>query len=188
MKTMKIGIDIDGVLRDWAESLKRNYRKADPKSIIKHIRDWDNYDVEPHFKGSIPVKDFFLNQKPEEIYLGAKPYRGATRFVERLKNNGHQVHLVSYQPTPLLEQLTTSWLVKQNITDVTVHYTPDKHMVGLDVMLDDSTDMLVKFTPDPSFSGIPVCIDRPWNQDWGYLRVKNYRQFEDMLTRIGGRK
>lgn len=179
---MKVGIDVDGVLRDWASSLSNNYRLEFPRAQVDPITKWKTYDITPYFKNGMNVRDFFMYAKPYEVYVDAKPYSKAAEFVEKLKKRGHDVHIVSYQPTQQLEQLTTMWLHKNNITGVTVHYTKDKHKVGLDVMLDDCTDMLAKF--NWKSSGIPVCMDKPWNQDWKYLRVNSFNKFVNLCDSI----
>jgi hypothetical protein len=182
---MKVGVDIDGVLRNFAESLVRQYKIYNPKSRVTPVNQWTKYELEDYFSGGNPVKDFFIRTHPEKVYLEANPYKGAKQFIDRLNEKGHKVHLVSYQPTSEIKHLTRIWLAKNQIQNVYLNFTEDrqKFNLGLDVLLDDYTENLndVKYR---TRGALPIAMDRPWNQDWGFLRVSQYSEFIVLLDSI----
>jgi 5'(3')-deoxyribonucleotidase len=177
---MIIGVDVDGVLRNFADSLIKEYKKAYPRDKVVQPPFWDVYPLHGYFPIGKGIYKFVFDEHAKEVYLNARPYTGAYSFMRQLRQQGHKVVIVSFQPNKSIEELTTKWLDEQEIERDAVVYTARKQDAGVDLLLDDCTDNLrsLEWT-------VGVAMNRPWNQDWKGNRVYD---FEEFLNRLRGGK
>ena len=60
---------------------------------------------------------------------------------------------------------TTDWLQRWGFVGWDeIHYTHDKHLVDVDVLIDDSPEKLKKFTESSVSNGQAICMKQSWNQ------------------------
>ena len=45
-----------------------------------------------------------------------------------------------------------------------IHYTHDKHLIDVDVLIDDSPEKLKKFTEASVSNGKAICMKQSWNK------------------------
>lgn len=173
---MKVGIDVDGVLRMFADSLVCVYQRKFGSEGVVPIKDWNEYPLHNYFPIGRGIYTFFTHIEPIDIYHNAKTYPQAKLFTERLTRDGHDVYIVSKQPNLLAEELTKMWLDKNKIHYNRTIFTDDKSSIReLDILLDDCTDNLK--IVDKVGKTLPVCFDRPWNRDWEGARVYSFGEF-----------
>ena len=103
---MKIGIDIDGVIRDLLGKVEEIYFREYP--YHKLIRK-DTYDISLWFPIGKEIYKFVFETYSKEIYTQSQVYKNAREFMVKLRKNG-KVILVSSQPEKKLEELTKKWL------------------------------------------------------------------------------
>ena len=172
---MKIGIDIDGVIRDFVNKTEEVYFREYPSH--KLIRR-DVYDFSLWFPIGKEIFKFIYETYSKEIFTQAQPYENAFDFMIKLRG-GNCVILVTNQLTRNLEELTKKWLEIKNISYDKLMFTKDKSEFIGDYLLDDCTANLERIRQERN--SIPVCFDQPWNQDWKGLRVKSYNKFLELI-------
>ena len=172
---MKIGIDIDDVIRDFVGKLKEIYFREYPShKLIKE----DVWNMSLWFPIEKEIYKFAFETYAKEIYIQARTYENALEFLIKLRKN-NRVILVTKQPSKKLEGLTKEWLEIKNIPYDGLIFTQDKSEFAGDYLLDDSTANLERIKQVKR--SIPICFDRPWNQDWKGPRVKSYDNFLELI-------
>lgn len=177
---VRVGLDVDGVIRNFAESLIEVYQQTYPMHEVTPVEEWNEYPLHNYFPVGKGIYKFFQHEKPYPIYMNAPMYSGAQQFFKALTDK-HEVTILSKQPNSIAETYTTSWLKVNKLHPGRLIYTNDKHKHLFDFVLEDCTDNLEAITH--SCSAVAVCLDRPWNQDWKGLRVYNYEEFLRLLDR-----
>ena len=134
----KIGLDVDGVLRNLMDEINKVFKKHYPG----HITDEPAYTYDfPHIK--MPLSDKFniiFNEYPEDVFLKAKPYPGAVMQFNCLKQWAKKKNIkivcVTSQESHLIS-LTYLWLGKYNFTFDELYITKSKGSLGIDYLIDD---------------------------------------------------
>ncbi len=175
MNRLKIGIDIDEVIRDFVGKLIEVYKREHPNHWIKPIKTWD---LKPYFELGKDVSDFYLNKHAKEIYTTAPLNKGADEFLRRLRKD-YSVCLVTSQPNEQIEKYTIEWLNKNKVPYDELIFSKDKGTFIGNYLLDDGIHNLERCLETGNC--IPVVFDTPWNQEWTGLRVKNYEEFLKLI-------
>lgn len=174
----KIGIDVDGVLRDVMQSINTVFETHYPEHIVGKIA--YNYDF-PHIK--MPLKEKFnviFNDYPEEIFLNSQPYPGAVEqfaFLKKwAKKNGFKLVCATNQE-PHLIGLTYMWLAKHDFLFEELHIARKKEIIGLDYLIDDAPHNFEAWLkaghPGENF----FLMDRSWNQEVeASIRIKEIKE------------
>ena len=153
----------------YAKKLKRKYTKND---II-------DYDVNISFPlCENKARTFFFDLNAKEVYMDAKPMKDATNGLAQLRAMGHEIILVSYQPTRVSKEYTLDWLQKWNIPYDALVFTnnEDKTIIPADYIIDDNPKFL---DMDPAKK---VCIDWAYNRGRNYdFRVKSINEFASKI-------
>jgi hypothetical protein len=165
----RIGIDLDGVLYDFAASLRRYLFSIDPEGTTAHVhnREPSQWEFWPEWNMSYEdwleachngVDAGFVFQGP------ARPL--AAESVRVIKNAGHEVHIITdrtFGGTPGASAWATrEWLNHHRIPFDTLTFSPDKTKVETDKFVEDKLsnyDALVASGSDA------YLINRPWNAD-----------------------
>jgi 5'(3')-deoxyribonucleotidase len=189
---MKIGIDIDGVLRDFVGELKRVYKIHNPDWIDVEITD---YDLTLFFGEGIYD---FMYKRHWSIFLSAKllgdgePWGSARVFCQILKSTGHNLFFISTQPYSESLMSTIDWMnhnlfgfdpyktnypIQENLI-----FTKHKELfTNLDVLIDDCTENLEKARA----AGIyPICFKQSYNEDFTGFRSNNYNEILEQIKVI----
>ncbi|MBI2004015.1 hypothetical protein HYS72_00970 [Candidatus Pacearchaeota archaeon] len=174
---MKIGIDIDGVIRNWAGKLSEIYFRENP--VHKQIRN-DTYDVGCWFPIGKEIYKFGFEVHAEEIYTEAQVYPEAKEFLKKLHKDDELV-FVTHQPNKNLEYLTIKWINKNELPHDCILFTKDKSKFKGDYLLDDYTKNLQRISMVRN--SIPICFNQPWNQDWNGQRVNSYDKFLEIINK-----
>jgi 5'(3')-deoxyribonucleotidase len=78
--------------------------------------------------------------------------------------NGHKLILVSAQREHC-EDPTTAWLKEWGFVGWDeMYYTHNKHLIDVDVLIDDSPEKLNKFQNESVVGGTPICMKQSWNK------------------------
>lgn len=165
---MRIGIDCDGVLRSFIESVKRVVKDKHPEHAdqLNIIPEGWNFNGWLQFWSEDDAEDFIFNKHYEDIFANASPFQEATEdwplLKEWAKENGHELVMVSAQRRNTINP-TTLWIAKNNFDFKEIHFTHDKWKVDVDVLVDDSPTKLKKFKKKSIVGGVPICMKRNWN-------------------------
>jgi len=174
MNKKNIGIDVDGVLRDFLTPCIKIYNNNydDGKvTVPEQVSDWNLQDELPQFSES------FIHDHAKDLFYNSLPYFGAKEFMEEL-NNKHNVYVVTHQ-YPTLEKLTLQWLEEFGFKYKGFFSTPNKSLFSGEVLLDDSSLHVNKFP------GKGVIFNQPWNaKEYCRYRVSSYNDFLRKVDKI----
>jgi 5'(3')-deoxyribonucleotidase len=172
----RVGLDVDGVLRDFTGALRTRYALDHPTHKVGRIDRWD-------FSGAFPIGndiwDYIYKDRTRELFEDAPPLPGAKTITRWLKRQGHEIWIVTSQPRGI-EHHTLTWLKKNGIIYDHIAFTDAKARIECHVLLDDAIRNLNGFRD--SRYGISVCMDRPWDREWAGERVYNFTEFRDLLS------
>ena len=174
---MRIKVDIDNVIRDMSGQMVTIYNSVYKNKLKREFtkNDIKDYDVNVSFPlCENKARRFFFDTKAKDVYLAAKPMKDATNGLDKLREMGHEIILVSYQPTRSSKEYTLDWLQKWNIPYDALVFTnkEDKTIIPADYIIDDNPKFL------DMDSAKTVCIDWPYNRGRSYdYRVKSINEF-----------
>ena len=107
-------------------------------------------------------------------------------YIEKwAKENNHQLILVSAQRPQCVEP-TEAWLQRWGFVGFDeIHFEKNKHLVDVDMLIDDSPEKLKDFRNKSINGGIPVCMKQSWNQEC-HNRYMSIDRLSDIMTRVFG--
>ena len=171
---MRIGVDVDGVPRDFVGSLQRQYAVDFPDHVMSPVTQWDLHHFFPIGKAIYP---YAFDTRAKEIFEGADPYPGAYAAMIALKERGHEIVYVTTQPRGK-EVHTINWLLKHNFPYDGLVITGIKDIANCDVYIDDGPHNVKVLQA----TGKEVVIyDQPWNRLSLGDRVYSLQQFLDIV-------
>lgn len=179
---MRFKIDIDNVIRDMSGEMVSLYNSVYKKSLHKTFTKNDiiDYDVNVSFPlCENKARKFFFDTHAKAVYMDAKPMKNATNGLNRLRELGHEIILVSYQPSRESKEYTLDWLQKWNIPYDALVFTnkEDKTIIPADFIIDDNPKFL------DMDSAKKVCIDWVYNRGRNYdYRVKSINEFVSKMS------
>ena len=165
---MRIGIDCDGVLRDFIPDLINKIKETHPEHAdkIKVSRSWDWVDWLPFWTNEEAEKYIFEDNYIDLFGIECPAIETALedwpKLKEWAKENGHELVLVSAQREQTKE-LTTQWLQRWGFVFDEMHYTHKKWSVDVDVLVDDSPAKLGRFKKQSVTGGVPIVFSQTWN-------------------------
>ena len=187
---MRIGIDCDGVLRDFIPALIDSIKETHPEHAdkIKTSRSWDWEDWLPFWTDAETEKYVFEDNYLDFFGVEASPIKSSVEDWKKLKAwailNDHKLILVSAQ-RPHCEELTTEWLKKYGFDFDEIHYTKHKWAVDVDVLIDDSPEKLKEFNEKSVNNGRAICYKQTWNKECQDSSMSIDR-LSDIMTRCYG--
>ena len=166
---MRIGIDCDGVLRDFIPALIDSIKESHPEHSdkIKPVEAWEWNSWLPFWTEEETEKYVFEDNYLDFFGAVCPPIKESVEDWKTLKrwaeDNGHELILVSAQ-RPHCEEPTTAWLKEWGFDFGEIHYTKNKWAVDVDILIDDSPEKLNDFREKSVVGGVPVCMKQSWNQ------------------------
>lgn len=163
---MRIAVDIDGVLRDSVDTMVKIYNQnfgTDMKT-----EDIEYYAVKDSFplvekKLKIDPHDFFFSRKNGEyINRYSDAFVGVIDALKEAQENGHTIHIISYQPSYKNKLHTLMWLEDTRIPydSVTFCTKKAKNLPDVDIIVDDNPQYFQEINADRC-----VLINRSYNKD-----------------------
>ena len=111
---MRIGIDVDGVLRNFDGSVIRKIRETHPELVdkVRPVIEWDVESWLPFWPAEESYR-YIFEENYQDIFENAPTCRDAKEYWNELqdwaKNNKHELVLISAQESQCLAA-TLSWL------------------------------------------------------------------------------
>jgi len=141
---MRIGIDIDGVLRDFCKSFMEVMKKHYPETmLVDKLTDWQ---LEKHFTLSKKeLQEIYLDKYCDAVFLEAPPIYGAIQQMQDLFNwadeHGHNLICISSQ-RPSGRHNSLQWLGRHGLGFEEVHFVMGRYKWKKDVdwLVDDSPE------------------------------------------------
>jgi len=172
---MRVGIDIDGVIRDFISSLEEVYDKY----YLSFVEGWrkpvTKWELNEFFSIGKHIYDFAFDTYAHEIfYKYAKPYENAIEFLNKLHEK-HSILLATSQNKKTLNA-TLKWLDFYDVPYDEFYCTFNGvKNINTPILLDDNIGNLL------DFKNISICMDRPWNKEYNGFRISKYDEFFDYL-------
>ena len=187
---MRIGIDCDGVLRDFIPALIDSIKETHPQHAdkIKPVEAWEWESWLPFWTEEETEKYVFEDNYIDFFGVDCPPIQSSIddwpKLKQWAKDNGHQLILVSSQREHC-EELTDALLKKYGFDFDEVHYTKHKWAVDVDVLIDDSPEKLKIFKNKSVSNGQPICYKQSWNKECQDSTMSIDR-LSDIMTRCYG--
>ena len=182
---MIVKIDMDGVIRNIFDNMCDIYNTNFGTNIT--VDDIFDYDVEVVFpkireKFGMSAADYFFKEKSVDIFLLSKPYDGVKEAVEKLRNNGHKVVIVTWQYTLDNKLRTLKFLDNNQIPYDDICFTRDKWMIQGDWIIDDNPEFIF----DERETAHKMLIRMPYNKGIRFdgLREKSLKKAVNLILKI----
>lgn len=180
---MVIKIDIDGVIRDLLRAMCEVFNNE----FDEHVQPCDikeyNVNEEPHFrkiKDKYPLMtphEYFFREYRNEVFLHyAIPFFGAKQAIDKLRENGHKVVIVTKQIGISNKINALKFLDKNGINYDDICFTADKWSIDGDYLIDDNPE----FLEDEREMSKKLIIDAPYNQN----RCKELPRFHHLFGAV----
>ena len=188
---MRIGIDCDGVLRDFIpqliESIKETHPEHSDKILVPTSWDWEQW--LPFWTEDETEKYVFEDNFLDFFGPDCPPIKSSVEDWSKLRSwaieNNHELVLVSAQREHCKEP-TTEWLQKWGFVGWDeINYTHDKWSIDVDVLIDDSPSKLNKFKDRSVTHGSPICYKQTWNTEC-HTKYMTIDRLSDIMTRVFG--
>ena len=187
---MRIGIDCDGVLRDFIPALIDSIKETHPEHADKILEptSWDWEQWLPFWTEEETEKYVFEDNYLDFFGVVASPIKSSVEDWPKLKQwakeNDHQLILVSAQREHCKEP-TTDWLQRWGFMFDEMHYTKEKWSIDVDVLIDDSPEKLDIFNDRSVAYGKPICFKQTWNTE-SQKKYMTIDRLSDIMTRVFG--
>ena len=185
---MRIGIDCDGVLRDFIPALIDSIKETHPECADKILEptSWDWEQWLPFWTEEETEKyvfeDYFLDIFGPECPPISTAVEDWPKLKQWAKENGHELVLVSAQREHC-EELTTEWLKKYGFDFDEIHYTKHKWSIDVDVLIDDSPEKLKEFKEQSINGGTAICMKQSWNTEC-HTKYKTIDRLSDITKLV----
>lgn len=182
---MIIKIDVDGVIRNINKSMVDLYNSDFFDSIkVDDISEYDVDKVFPKIKKTLGItaSDYFFKFNSNKIFLLSETYSKVRESIDLLRNNGHKVIIVTWQPVFRNKINTLYFLESNGIQYDDICFTKDKWMVQGDWLIDDNPE----FITDERDESKKMMIKMPYNKDCNFPcnRANNLQEAVDIILGI----
>ena len=134
---MRIGVDVDGVLRNLYTKMVEVYKVVYPNEFYRPVEEWKSYILSDNFSIEDEIYDFlFDSEYTEEIYTEARPFYGID--IMRGITDKHSIELITDQKHNLPTFYTLNWLQGLGVPYHGLHFTKQKHLIDCDLYVEDN--------------------------------------------------
>jgi|TARA_B100000287_G_scaffold364295_1_gene358426 5'(3')-deoxyribonucleotidase len=183
-----IGIDVDGVLRDFCEGLTKVLREHYPQYIKKDFVEIKNWNFKDDFNCTREdIKQIYRHDYAKEIMGNSNPIYGAIEQMYDLfewgKKEGHSFVCVTSQK-PDIRHHTLSWLGKYGLNFDTIYFTRGRHKwrTPVDYLVDDSPENFDNWVRGRGMKEGYIMMDQIYNQESNpSYRIKELWEVKDII-------
>ena len=191
----RIGIDIDGVLRNFSLELYNvigehypDYIKDGSKnvySVEETPKEMTNWDLENSFNApKEEIQRIYREEHAKTILKNGTPFKENVDYLrEQIRKDEHTFIAVTSQH-PICCHHTLSWLGKQELGFSSVVFKKGrrKWQVEVDYLVDDSPNNYNAWLQGRQMEDGFILMDRPWNQKIkSKYRVFNLKESEGII-------
>ena len=184
---VRIGIDIDGVLRDFGVSFMAVMKKHYPETMLQDkITDWQ---FEKHFTLSKKeLQEIYWDKYCDAVFLEAPPIPGAIEqmwdLFEWAKETDNTLVCISSQ-RPTGRHNSLHWIGKHGLGFEEVHFVKGRYKWKKDVdwLVDDSPENWHAWKNGRGDDTGFILMDAVYNQNIKATnRIKKLKQVKDIIT------
>lgn len=186
---MVIKIDMDGVVRNIFDEMCIIYNNVFGTHLC--VDDIFDYDVDVVFTKireniGISAADYFFKLYAYRLFYETNPYDGVKEALEKLRDEGHKVVIVTWQYTLDNKLNTLRFLDRHNIPYDDICFTKDKWMIQGDWLIDDNPE----FITDERDKSRKIMINMPYNENMGIKaeRADNLMEAVDIILEYDERQ
>ena len=179
---MRVGLDVDGVLRRWVEGAISTYKLDFPNDYVTPYEEWHDWELTnyfPDYKGNI--KNYIFQSRAREIYVNSQVADGVHNFIQDLRSLGHKIIIVTAQKDKLLQDLTIEWLQKNEIYYDEIYFLMNKSEAPIDILLDDYIYNLDEVQSKNIYG---IAFYQPWNHSWHGMTIYSFDEFIELLKSL----
>ena len=161
---LRVGFDLDGVLYDFANSLRRYVATLGMTVPDTETQVWNFFKDEWGWTTEEFLKH--CNDGADAGFVFCGPTRpNAVEAVKAVKDLGHEVHIITdrqFGKTPSVsEDNTRNWLLEHGIKYDSLTFSADKTCVDTDIFVEDKPENFDALW----MAGTPTwLVNRPWNR------------------------
>ncbi len=170
---MKIGIDVDGVLRDFCYGLEKVVKEHYPDYLPEDYTGINNWKLSDNFTVDKPeIQKIYWDEYSKEIMGESPAFEENVRQMKNLISHYHELDnsdisfvCVTSQKTHARHH-TLSWLGKYGLNFDTVYFRKgyEKPNVQVDYLVDDSPNNYNYWIEKRGMEQGFILMDRPYNQ------------------------
>lgn len=188
---MRIGIDIDNVISNFDEVLKKEFLEHDKALRNTGIVDDNLYITSGMFDWSKEEICDFYYPNVERIAKSLSLIDGSKQYIDKLKREGHFICIITGRDNGEYSNpfdMTKEWLNKHNIYYDELIFTNGKDKESkarvclennIDIMIDDSVS-LCKACLDNGI--VALLMDKPCNRSSNITRVYNWEDIYNFIS------
>ena len=191
-----VGVDVDGVIRDFSHDLytviKKNYPdwikpgSENVYSVEEIRREMTDWDLENNFDAEITdIKRVYREEHAETILAKGTPFVNDVDYLrEQIRKDEHTFVAVTSQH-PVCCHHTLTWFGKQELGFSSVYFKKGrkKWMVECDFLIDDSPNNYYAWRSGRGSDEKYILFDRPWNEKIKATnRVSSIKQALDIIN------
>tara|TARA_X000001036_G_C20666000_1_gene800754 strand:- start:372 stop:965 length:594 start_codon:yes stop_codon:yes gene_type:complete len=191
-----IGVDVDGVIRDFSHDLytviKKNYPdwikpgSENVYSVEEIRREMTDWDLENNFDAGITdIKRIYREEHAETILAKGTPFIEDVDYLrEQIRKDEHTFVAVTSQH-PVCCHHTLTWFGKQELGFSSVYFKKGrkKWMVECDFLIDDSPNNYYAWRSGRGTDEKYILFDRPWNEKINATnRVSSIKEALDIIN------
>ena len=188
VETLDVGIDVDGVLYNFVDALRRQVSKQYQDTSFPEAYRWNFYqdwgldDDEFHHHYAAGV----LNK---ELLWEGTPYPGTKEAWYSIRSMGHRIHIVTDRRPQGAEEeainATLHWLNTHGFHADSIQFSPDKTLI-LEKVENPHKVFFIDDRPenvhDLLNAGVHAYIlNRPWNIEASGPRVNSLKEYADLV-------
>ncbi len=191
-----VGVDVDGVIRDFSHDLytviKKNYPdwikpgSENVYSVEEIRREMTDWDLENNFDAEITdIKRVYREEHAETILAKGTPFVEDVDYLrEQIRKDEHTFVAVTSQH-PVCCHHTLTWFGKQELGFSSVYFKKGrkKWMVECDFLIDDSPNNYYAWRSGRGSDEKYILFDRPWNEKINATnRVSSIKEALDIIN------
>ena len=185
---MKIGIDVDGVLRDFCDGLTNVVYEHYPQYLKKDFVEINHWQLENNFDCTKKdLQEIYWYKYADKIMGNSNPIYGAIEQMYNLfewaDENNHSVVCVTSQKEHAYHY-TLSWLGKYGLNFDTIYFRKgrEKWQTPVDYLVDDSPNNWHSWKKNRGYESGFILMDRPYNQHLkSTCRIKELKEVKDII-------
>jgi 5'(3')-deoxyribonucleotidase len=180
--TLRLGIDLDGVVADFNTGWMTRYNAEQGTNLTPdQVTDWDAMIPLTHFASIDEFWRWARNGNGPGLFRHLPVLPGAHSALKRLSRN-HQIVIVTTKPRWANAE-TFSWIGDNDIPTREVHIIGRKWLVDCDIYLDDGPHNLEGLVRHRS-NRVVCRFVQPWNRPIpGVVDIASWEAFEDLVDR-----
>lgn len=167
----RIGIDVDGVLRDFTKAAVGIYNKEFGGNMTAN--DITDYDISVSFPMLDNAEEYFFKKHAKELFFDADVIDGAREAFNDIASR-NDVVILTTQPNSAQKIYTIEWLAKNGFKFNDLCFLHDKNRFGrLDFFIDDNPKKFIGM--DAEYG---VLIYAPYNR---FIDIRTIRGCEKII-------